>query len=141
MAWWDRPRCGYRCDLFLAYKPNVEINPSNQQKLSDGWYKYFSFCLPPEKILCDGCMSENPRLIDQGCPVIRFCVIEKDFKNYSQCDQYICEKLTERLVVYAEVRQRVNADIPEDDYLCFVRPYENKKRLDELRVSRKPKNR
>ena len=29
-------RCGYRCDLCLAYKPNVAGNPSNRQKLSDG---------------------------------------------------------------------------------------------------------
>lgn len=140
MACWDRPQCGYRCDLCLTYRPNLETDPSNQQKLSDGWYKYFGFRLLPEKILCHGCISENPRLIDQGCPV-RPCVIKKGFKNCSQCDQYICEKLTEWLVVDAEVRQRVNADIPEDDYLYFVQPYENKKRLDELHVSRKLKNR
>ena len=122
-------RCGYRCDLCLAYRPNVEKNPSNQQKLSDGWHKYFGFRLPPEQILCDGCMAENPRLIDQSCRV-RPCVIEKGLDNCAQCEQYICEKLAERIVVYEEVRQRVNAEILEDDYLCFIRPYENKKRLD-----------
>ena len=126
-------RCGYRCDLCLAYRPNVENNPSNQQKLSDGWYKYFGFRLPPEMIICDGCMSENPKLIDQACPV-RPCVIEKGLDNCSQCEQYICEKLTERLVVYEQVKDRVNAEIPEDDYICFIRPYENKKRLDGLRA-------
>jgi len=126
-------RCGYRCDLCLAYKPNVEKDPSNQQKLSDGWNTYFGFRLPPEKVICDGCMSENPKLIDQGCPV-RPCVIEKGLDNCSQCEYYICEKLTERLVDYEGVRKRVNAEIPEDDYLCFIRPYENKKRLDGLRA-------
>lgn len=127
-------RCGYRCDLCLAYKPNVENNSANPQKLSDGWYKYFGFRLPPEKIICDGCMSNNPKLIDQACPV-RPCVIEKGLDNCSQCKQYICEKLTERLVVYEEVKNRINAEIPDDDYLCFIRPYENKKRLDGLRSS------
>ncbi|PKO04517.1 MAG: hypothetical protein CVU41_16830 [Chloroflexi bacterium HGW-Chloroflexi-3] len=68
-------RCGYRCDLCLAYKANVENNPSNQQKLSDGWYKYFGFRLPPEKIICDGCMSNNPKLIDQACLVKHFLII------------------------------------------------------------------
>jgi hypothetical protein len=38
-------RCGYRCDLCLAYRPNVEKNPSNQQVLSDGWFKYFGSCV------------------------------------------------------------------------------------------------
>ena len=126
-------RCGYRCDLCLAYKPNVETNPSNQQKLSDGWHKYFGFRILPEKVICDGCMSENPKLIDQACQV-RPCVIEKGLANCSQCEQFVCEKLTERLVVYEQVKDRINAEIPEDDYLCFIRPYENKKRLDRVRA-------
>jgi hypothetical protein len=79
-------------------------------------------------------MSQNPKLIDQACPV-RPCVIEKGLDNCSQCEQYVCEKLTERLVVYEEVKNRINAEIPDDDHLCFIRPYENKKRLDGLRVS------
>jgi Protein of unknown function (DUF3795) len=127
-------RCGFRCDLCLAYKPNVQNNPSNQQKLSDGWHRYFGFRLLPEKIICDGCMSDNPRLIDQACPV-RACVIEKGLNNCSQCNEYVCEKLKERLVVLEEVRSRVGMEIPENDYLCFIHPYENKKRLDDLRAS------
>ena len=127
-------RCGYRCDLCLAFKPNVENNPSNQQKLSDGWYKYFGFRLPPAKVVCDGCISEHPRLIDQGCQV-RPCVIEKGLDNCAQCEHYVCEKLTERLVMYEEIKYRVRAEILEDDYQCFIRPYENKKRLEELRAS------
>jgi hypothetical protein len=128
-------RCGYRCDLCLAYKPNIEKNQANQQKLSDGWYKYFGFRLHAAKIVCDGCMSDSPKLIDQSCPV-RPCVIDKSLDNCSQCDSYICEKLTERLVDYEEVMNRVNTEIPEDDFLCFIHPYENKKRLEALRASR-----
>lgn len=122
-------RCGYRCDLCLAYKPNVEANPANRQILSDGWYKYFGFRLSPEAIYCDGCMAEKPELIDQSCPV-RPCVIDKGLENCAQCEQYICAKLTDRLVVYEEVQQRVGAEIPKQDYLLFIRPYENKRRLD-----------
>jgi hypothetical protein len=125
-------RCGYRCDLCLAYKVNVEGMPSNQEKLSDGWHAYYGFRLAPEKIICSGCLSENEQLIDQGCPV-RPCVIEKGLENCSQCDLYICEKLEERIVVCENVRGRIKGAIPEDDYLCFIRPYENKKRLDSLR--------
>ncbi len=125
-------RCGYRCDLCLAYKPNVLENPSNRQKLSDGWYKYFGFRLPASQICCDGCMAENPQLIDQSCPV-RPCVIEKGLDNCSQCDQSGCEKLAERTVTLEEIQKRIGAEIPEDDYLCFIRPYENKLRLDASR--------
>ena len=130
-------RCGYRCDLCLACKPNVANNPSNQQKLSDGWFKYYGFRLPAAEICCDGCMSDNPKLIDQNCPV-RPCVIGKGLDNCSQCEQYICEKLTERLVVLKQVKQRVGANIPDDDYVCFIQPYENKRRLDTLRESKHP---
>jgi hypothetical protein len=127
-------RCGYRCDLCLAYRPNVERDPSIRQKLSDGWHKYFGFRLPPEQIVCDGCRAENTKLIDSRCPV-RPCVMEKGLDHCGQCERYACEKLTERLVTYEEVRDRVGAEIPEDDYLCFIRPYENKRRLDALRGS------
>jgi len=122
-------RCGYRCDLCLAYRPNVEKDPASTQKLSDGWHKYFGFRIPPEKILCDGCMAENPKLIDSSCPV-RPCVIERGLENCAQCDEYICEKLRERIVTYEQVRDRVGVEIAEDDYNCFIRPYENKLRLD-----------
>ena len=125
-------RCGYRCDLCLAYKPNIVENPSNQEKLSDGWFKYFGFRIPPSEIVCDGCMAENPKLIDQSCPV-RPCVIESGFDNCSQCEQYVCEKLKQRLVEYEEIRQRIGVEIPEDDYASFIKPYENKRRLDKLR--------
>jgi hypothetical protein len=65
-------------------------------------------------------MAENPELIDQSCPV-RPCVIDKGLENCAQCKQYICAKLTERLVVYEEVQQRVGAEIPKQDYLLFIR--------------------
>jgi hypothetical protein len=126
-------RCGYRCDLCLAYRPNVEKNPANQQKLGDGWFKYFGFRLPSESILCDGCMADNPRLIDNACPV-RPCVIERGLNNCAQCEDYICEKLAQRLVVGEDIRQKAGGSFPEDDYQCFIRPYENKRRLEALRT-------
>jgi hypothetical protein len=125
-------RCGYRCDLCLAYILNVELNPANQQKLSDGWFKYFGFRIEPQNIVCDGCMADLPRLIDQGCPV-RPCVIEKGLDNCASCDEYVCAKLKERIVLYEEVKQSFGHDIPVDDYVCFIQPYENKQRLDELK--------
>ena len=71
-------RCGYRCDLCLAYRPNVGRDPSSQQKLSDGWFTYFGFRIPPEQIVCDGCLADGTdiRLLDVGCPV-RPCVVER----------------------------------------------------------------
>ena len=125
-------RCGYRCDLCLAYRPNVESNPSNQQTLSDGWYRYFGFRIPAEQIICDGCMAEAPRLIDRACPV-RPCVIERALPNCSQCPEYGCEKLVERWVVFEDIATRMGGAISEEDRARFISPYENRRRLDDLR--------
>jgi hypothetical protein len=125
-------RCGYRCDLCLAYRPNVEKNTSNQQALSDGWFAYFGFRIPAENILCDGCLSDPARLIDQACPV-RPCVLERGLQHCGQCPEYGCKKLIERLVVYEDIAARIGAPIPEGDRARFIAPYENKSRLDKLR--------
>ncbi len=125
-------RCGNRCDLCLFYAPNVALNPPDFRKLSDGFFKYYGFRLPTEPVACDGCMADNPNLLDTECPV-RPCVLEKGFGNCSQCEQYICDRLKERLVVYEEVRQRSGTEIPPDDYVSYIQPYENKLRLDKMR--------
>jgi len=127
-------RCGYRCNLCLAYKENVH-SVEDQKKVSDGWFRIFGFRIPPEKIHCDGCLtpdSENPRLIDTGCPV-RPCVIEKGLENCAHCDQYVCMKLEQRIVTYNSVQDHHKEPISKDDYESFIKPYENKKTLDELR--------
>jgi hypothetical protein len=126
-------RCGYRCDLCLAYRPNVEANPANQQILSDGWHKYFGFRITPADIICDGCLAESPRLIDSACPV-RPCVLERGLRSCADCPDYGCEKLAERLVVYEDVTSRIDAAVPAEDRLRFIAPYENKQRLDALRA-------
>jgi len=82
---------------------------------------------------CDLCLAYNPKLIDKSCPV-RPCVIENGLANCSQCGQYVCDKLKERLVVYEDARSRVGAEIPEEDRASLILPYENKQRLDALRA-------
>jgi hypothetical protein len=125
-------RCGYRCDLCLAYRPNVEAHPENPQILSDGWDEYYGFRIPPEDILCDGCLADQPRLIDRECPV-RPCVLERGLPNCSQCGEYVCDKLAQRIVVFERIAERVAGPIPDADRERFISPYENRRRLDALR--------
>jgi len=125
-------RCGYRCDLCLAYRPNVESNSSNPHDLSDGWHKYFGFRIPAEDIICDGCMAEDAKPIDKTCPV-RPCVIGRGLGTCAECSEYGCERLARRLVVYEDVAARFGGPIPEEDRARFIAPYENKCRLDQLR--------
>lgn len=128
-------RCGYRCDMCMAYRPNAEADPSGLQVLSDGWFKYFGFRVSPENMVCDGCMSESPRLIDDGCPV-RPCVISRAISNCSECEDYGCERLLERTVVFEEIESKHGSAIPELDRERFIAPDENKVRLDALRAPR-----
>ena len=125
-------RCGFRCDLCLAYRPNVESNPGIQETLSDGWHEYFGFRIPPEKIVCDGCIAPDSDPIDDECPV-RPCATARHFATCAQCSDYICDALATRLVVYEDVAARVGRPIPEEDRARFIAPYENKPRLEALR--------
>ncbi len=127
-------RCGYRCDLCLAYKENIEKDDRRDQ-LSDGWHKYFGFRIPADEIYCEGCItsdSDEADLIDKNCPV-RPCVIDKDIENCSECEDYICEKLESRSVSYEDIEKDHDGKIPEKDRELFIKPYENKKRLEEMR--------
>jgi len=127
-------RCGYRCDLCLAYKENISSR-EDQQRISDGWFKYYGFRIPPEQVCCDGCLasdSENPRLMDPRCPV-RPCVIEKGLQNCAYCNEYICKKLEQRIVDYKFLGSKFEQPIPKEDYENFIKPYEAGKVLDDVR--------
>lgn len=127
-------RCGFRCDLCLAYEPNITRHPENRKTLSDGWFTYFGFRTPPEAISCPGCRSDKP-VLDAQCPV-RPCALSRGHETCASCEQYVCDKLRQRIVSREEVRARIGREIPEDDYRRFIEPYENKPRLDALRGGR-----
>ena len=129
-------RCGYRCDLCMAYRPNVEDNPDGRRLLSDGWFKYFGFRIPAEMILCDGCREEKETLLDKDCPV-RPCVIEHGFHNCAECKDFACEKINQRLVTIEEIQSKFNTAIPEEERRQFILPYENKTRLEKIRQAKK----
>ena len=125
-------RCGYRCDLCLAYRLNIKKN-DRRQMLSDGWHMYYGFRISPDNIICDGCMSgENPTLIDASCPV-RPCVMAQSYENCAHCGDYVCDKLKERIADYDEIQKRHGKPIPERDYENFIKPYESKERLEKIR--------
>jgi hypothetical protein len=125
-------RCGYRCDLCLAYRPNIEAHPENQQILSDGWFEYFGFRIPPDDLVCDGCWSKEGQWIDQSCPV-RPCVIQRGLENCACCEAFICEKLEQRIVDFDRIQAQHGKPIPTEDRQRFIQPYESLSRLEALR--------
>ncbi len=125
-------RCGYRCDLCLAYQPNIQAHPENAQLISDGWFKFFGFRVPPEKIKCPGCLSDADETLDIGCPV-RPCVVARGLVNCAYCEAYVCEKLQERLVRFESMQEKSPEPISKLEWQLFILPYENQVRLVELR--------
>ncbi len=124
--------CGFRCDLCLAYKPNIEAHPENRQALSDGWYKYFGFRLPPDAIFCEGCSAHSTTTLDRDCPV-RPCVIAHKLPNCAHCEDYVCDSLTQRWIDFDEIQAGFGEPIPDADRQRFILPYENSVRLKALR--------
>ena len=125
-------RCGMRCDLCLAYTPNHPADIEQLQQLSNGWQKYFGFRIPAEDIHCDGCLAEAGELLDKDCPV-RPCAMERGLESCAQCEAYVCGKLRRRLVDRETIEEKLGSAIPAEDYELAVRPFENRKRLEELR--------
>ena len=127
--------CGMRCDLCMAYRPNVEAHPENRQLLSDGWHTYFGFRIPPEEIICEGCFLNENETLDKTCKV-RPCVIEKNLNNCSSCEDYICDKLEAILVDIETMQAQFDQPIPGSDRKRFIFPYENRQQLEDLRRKR-----
>ncbi len=120
-------RCGYRCDLCPAYRENIH-GPEDQQRTSDGWFKYYGFRISPEQICCDGCLDEHSeaRRIDASCP-IRPCTIARCLETCGACSERGgCEHFDSRTVTREQVEQRVGAPVQAEDYRWFVLPYERR---------------
>lgn len=127
-------RCGYRCDLCLAYRANVE-KKDQRAVLQAGWKKYFDLKFAVEAIICDGCLScsETARRIDTDCPV-RPCATAQGLEHCGQCRDYPCARFEERRGHTMDIaRELAGASFKAAEFRQCVRPYDNGTRLDSLR--------
>jgi hypothetical protein len=126
--------CCFRCDLCLAWRPNIESD-DRRRELSDGWHRFFGFRIQPEEIACDGCTKDpGGKTLDSGCPV-RPCVLEHGLENCSECEDYPCAKIGERLIDFETLTAGKQVD--EHDRDRFIRPYENRVRIEGSRAARR----
>lgn len=127
-------RCGYRCDLCLAYKRNSK-SQNDRQRFKDGLFRVYKYTMALKKCYCEGCLAnddENPVLLDAKCKV-RSCVIKKGLENCAYCEEYPCEKLAKKFIEYKKVAEKSKKPISEEDHNCFIKPYESRKVLDKIR--------
>jgi hypothetical protein len=128
-------RCGYRCDLCPAYIGNIH-SAEDRQRVSDGWFKYYGFRIPPDQICCDGCRDEkaDARRIDAECRV-RTCAITRGFDTCASCERHPCDELKGKFVSRSQVEARTGAPVPDEDYKTYIEPYEADKVLNRIRES------
>jgi hypothetical protein len=130
--------CCFRCDLCLAWRPNV-AHDDRRGELSDAWFEHFGFRIRPEEIACDGCSREpRAKTLDSGCPV-RPCVLERGIENCSECSDYPCDRIRERLIDFETLT--AGRQVSNRNRELFIRPYENRVRIEELRAQGEPGSR
>jgi hypothetical protein len=79
------------CPTFLATQNNDDVA---RKKTAALYAEKFGFDLKPEDINCDGCKSEQGKLIGycQACE-IRQCCRAKGLENCAHCSDQPCESL------------------------------------------------
>jgi hypothetical protein len=53
--------------------------------------------------------------------------------NCAHCDDYICEKLSKKILDTDKIVARAGGSIPREDFECFVKPYDNASILADIR--------
>ena len=86
--------CGINCTECPAFIATQADSDLQRVKVAEIWSQG-DFLINPEQINCDGCKSDNGRLIFfcQECQT-RQCCREKEYENCAYCDDYVCDKLS-----------------------------------------------
>lgn len=125
-------KCGYRCDLCPAYESNLK-SEADKQRMAHAWAKYLGSKVKPEEITrCGGCQTQGKQG-DENCPV-RPCASERGIENCAHCEEFVCDKLEDRMdLVEKNIKDR--GGIPKEDYNVFIKPFLSRQRLGEIRKS------
>ncbi len=126
-------KCGYRCDLCLAFEANLK-SEQDKKRLSKALARYYSCRVRPEEIHpCKGCQAatEAP---DKDCQVYP-CVRRKGLDNCGACPQFGCDRLKTRMDVVEQCLAK-HSDVSNEDYRLFFRPYLSRAALTQIHLSR-----
>lgn len=127
-------RCGFRCDLCPAYVQNSHT-AVDRFRAAAGWSKYFRLKVKPESMRCYGCFAEKGKGFEfpaEGCTVSR-CVVKRQLGNCSECGDYPCKALNERMNGVERVIKRFRNKIPKKEFDRFIAPYDARTTLDRLK--------
>jgi hypothetical protein len=60
-------------------------------------------------------------------------VLAKGLPNCAYCDEYVCDKLSQRIVNLKEVAVKQEKPVSQEEYDRYLKPYDNKTTLDNIR--------
>jgi hypothetical protein len=88
--------CGLVCSECPSYIATQNDDDNAREKTAAYYAEKFGFNLKAEDINCDGCLSDNGRLLEycKNCK-IRKCCREKGLINCAVCGEQPCEKIKE----------------------------------------------
>ena len=114
--------CGYRCDLCLVYRDNLERIGKDEVKA--GFLKHFNHDLDDEILAgCVGCPAGG----DESCSV-KACAHDKKIANCGYCGELPCDKVRTKMNVIEEFFDDVSA-LSKWDRDHYVEPYRSEERL------------
>ncbi len=122
--------CGYRCDLCQFYTKNIK-SEKDKERVSRDFNRLFGYGITPENVECVGCKNEGKH-VAASCSV-RSCALKKGVENCAHCSEFICDKLEGKLNFTEELLRRNRKPLSEEDFQLYVKPYESKERLLEIR--------
>lgn len=127
-------RCGFRCDLCMAYKGNGS-GSLHQLRVAEGWFKYYGFMIHPGKICCEGCLPIGSRLFKfkESFDSVCDCVSERKLENCAHCNSYPCFDLEDKIAACDIIKARYAGRISTDEYMKFIAPYDPRSVLEKER--------
>jgi len=81
--------CG-KCEILEA-----STNGELAKKISDWFKKERNTDVKVEDIYCQGCKGDKNKHWSPDCWILQCCVDEKGLEFCSECEDFVCEKLTE----------------------------------------------
>ena len=95
--------CGVDCSKCVPFICKKENNDELRKQYAEEQSRFFEMEILPEKINCDGCLSEGEHLGYCSMCEIRRCCIEKKLENCAYCDEYVCKELERVYAVMCDV--------------------------------------